>query len=346
VTQIHLGGGTPTFASADELARLVDGVFQRVNRGGPAAFQGSVEADPRVTSAGHLATLRKRGFSRLSLGIQDFNAETQRLVNRTQSAELVARQVDTARTLGYESINFDLIYGLPGQTPESMRATADEVLARDPDRLAVYSFARVPWIKPQQRRFTDDQIPSGAAKRRLYETIRAPLVDRGYVELGLDHFSKPEDGLARAAAAGRMHRNFQGYTETPTSVLLGLGVSAISETDDCYHQNEKVITRYERRLDVSEIPTLRGHRLSADDRKRRARIRTLMTTFRVALDPDEYADAASFLRPLIDDGLVTLREDELRVTDAGRPFLRNAAVFFDRALRETQPTTPTYSTAI
>jgi oxygen-independent coproporphyrinogen-3 oxidase len=299
-----------------------------------------------VTSTDHLATLRKRGFSRLSLGIQDFNPETQRLVNRVQSAELVARQVDAARTLGYESVNFDLIYGLPGQTPDSMRATADEVLARDPDRLAIYSFARVPWIKPQQRRFTDDQIPAGAEKRRLYETIRAPLVGRGYVELGLDHFSKPDDGLARAAAAGTMHRNFQGYTETPTTVLLGLGVSAISETDDCYHQNEKVITRYERRVDSGEIPTLRGHRLSTDDHRRRARIRTLMTAFRVPIDPDEYADAASFLRPLIDDGLVTLREDELRVTDAGRPFLRNAAVFFDKALRESQPTTPTYSTAI
>jgi oxygen-independent coproporphyrinogen-3 oxidase len=346
VTQIHLGGGTPTFASADELARLIDGVFRRMNRDESGVFQGSVEADPRVTSTDHLATLRKRGFSRLSLGIQDFNPETQRLVNRVQSAELVARQVDAARTLGYESVNFDLIYGLPGQTPDSMRATADEVLARDPDRLAIYSFARVPWIKPQQRRFTDDQIPAGAEKRRLYETIRAPLVGRGYVELGLDHFSKPDDGLARAAAAGTMHRNFQGYTETPTTVLLGLGVSAISETDDCYHQNEKVITRYERRVDSGEIPTLRGHRLSTDDHRRRARIRTLMTAFRVPIDPDEYADAASFLRPLIDDGLVTLREDELRVTDAGRPFLRNAAVFFDKALRESQPTTPTYSTAI
>jgi oxygen-independent coproporphyrinogen-3 oxidase len=346
VTQIHLGGGTPTFASADELARLIDGVFARVYRDESASFQGSVEADPRVTSGDHLATLRTRGFSRLSLGIQDFNPETQQLVNRVQSAELVARQVDTARALGYESVNFDLIYGLPGQTPESMRATADEVLTHDPDRLAVYSFARVPWIKPQQRRFTDDQIPAGAEKRLLYETIRAPLVGRGYVELGLDHFSKADDGLARAAAAGTMHRNFQGYTETATSILLGLGVSAISETDNCYHQNEKVITRYDRRVALNEIPTLRGHRLSADDRRRRSRIRTLMTTFRVVLDADEYADATSFLLPLIDDGLVTLRKDELRVTDAGRPFLRNAAVFFDKALRQSQPTTPTYSTAI
>jgi len=156
VTQTHLGGGTPTFASPDELARLIDGVFRRLNRDESGAFQGSVEADPRVTSTDHLSALRTRGFSRLSLGIQDFNPETQRLVNRVQSADLVARQVDAARTLGYDSVNFDLIYGLPGQTPESMRATADEVLARDPDRLAVYSFARVPWIKPQQRRFTDE----------------------------------------------------------------------------------------------------------------------------------------------------------------------------------------------
>jgi oxygen-independent coproporphyrinogen-3 oxidase len=346
VAQMHLGGGTPTFASPDELSQLVDGVFLRLAPSPDDTFAGSVEADPRVTSIDHLAVLKARGFSRLSLGVQDFNAETQRLVNRTQSPALVAGQVEDARRLGYESINFDLIYGLPGQTPESIQSTTEAVLACNPDRLAVYSFARVPWIKPQQRKFTDEQIPTGAEKRRLYETIRGPLVDHGYVELGLDHFAKPDDGLARAASAGTMHRNFQGYTERPTTVLLGLGVSAISETDDCYHQNDKVITVYSRRVSAGEVPTLRGHRLSADDRRRRARIRSLMTAFRVAIDANEADDARAFLRPLVDDGLVTIGNDELRVTTAGRPFLRNVAVFFDRALRESQPTTPTYSTAI
>jgi oxygen-independent coproporphyrinogen-3 oxidase len=227
-----------------------------------------------------------------------------------------------------------------------MRHTAEQVLRLDPDRLAVYSFARVPWIKPQQRKFKDEQVPVGAEKRALYEAIRGPLLDRGYVELGMDHFARPQDGLARAAAAGVMHRNFQGYTERRTTVLLGLGVSAISETPDCYHQNEKVITVYERRTLQGEIPTLRGHRLSADDQRRRERILSLMTTFRVELTPEEMEDARAFLEPLLADGLVELEDGELRIPVHGRPFLRNAAALFDIHLRQSQPSGPLYSRAV
>jgi len=362
VGQMHLGGGTPTFLSPDLLADLLDEIFGRLRRAGTGpegfeGFEGSVEADPRVTTPAHLETLRERGFTRLSLGIQDFHAETQRLVNRIQSAPLVADLVRHAREGGYESINFDLIYGLPAQTEQSMRRTADQVIGLEPDRLAVYSFARVPWIKPQQRKFTDEQIPAGAEKRALCEAIRSPLLAAGYVELGMDHFARPHDGLARAAAAGTMHRNFQGYTERRTTALLALGVSAISETLDCYHQNEKVITVYERRVQQGEIPTLRGHRLSADDRRRRDRILSLMTTFRAPLDAAEMEDARAFLAPLIDDELVTIEVNrgdpmhpawpgELRITPAGRPFLRNVAVFFDRHLRRRQVSGPVYSKAL
>jgi oxygen-independent coproporphyrinogen-3 oxidase len=345
VCQMHLGGGTPTFLTPEQLDALVEGVFSRLQRT-TSGFEGSVEADPRVTTEAHLAALARRGFSRLSLGVQDFNAETQRLVNRIQSEDLVGTLVSHARRAGYDSINFDLIYGLPGQTLDSMRQTADQVLRLEPDRLAVYSFARVPWIKPQQRKFTDEQVPVGAEKRALYETIRGPLLERGYVELGMDHFAKPHDGLARAAASGTMHRNFQGYTERRTTALLGLGVSAISETPGCYHQNEKIITVYDRRVQRDEVPTLRGHRLSADDAKRREKILTLMTTFRVALDQDELADARAFLGPLLEDGIVTIEQDELRIPLHGRPFLRNAAAFFDLHLRKSQPTGPLYSRAV
>ncbi|HKW00794.1 MAG TPA: oxygen-independent coproporphyrinogen III oxidase [Vicinamibacterales bacterium] len=344
VSEIHLGGGTPTFLPPAELAQLIDGLFSRLT---PAAdVHGSVEADPRVTRREHLDTLRTRGFSRLSLGIQDFNDETQQLVNRIQSPALVAELVRHARESGYESINFDLIYGLPGQTPESMRATAREVLALAPDRLAVYSFARVPWIKPQQRKFRDDQIPAGAEKRALYETVREPLLASGYLELGLDHFARPDDALARAAASGAMHRNFQGYTERRTTVLFGLGVSAISETPDCYHQNEKIITVYDRRVQKDEIPTLRGHKLSGDDRSRRDKILALMTGFRVALDEAEREDARAYLAPMFDDGLVEIRDEELRIPTRGRPFLRNAAVVFDAHFRSREPGGPRYSTAV
>ncbi len=342
--QMHLGGGTPTFSAPEILARLIDGVFARIAR--DEGFEGSVEADPRVTTPAHLDVLAERGFTRLSLGVQDFNAETQRLVNRIQSVETVTRLLRHARERGFASVNFDLIYGLPGQTPDSMRVLADQVLALEPDRLAVYSFARVPWIKPAQRKFTDEQVPAGADKRALYETIRAPLLAAGYVELGLDHFARPADGLARAAAAGTMHRNFQGYTERRATVLLGLGVSAISETPDCYHQNEKVITRYERRIDRDEIPTLRGHLLSAEEARRRGQIVSLMTTFRADLAPDEVADARRYLAPLVDDGLAVVTDDAVTVPAPGRPFLRNIAGLFDDHLRTSQPAGPLYSRAM
>ena len=345
VCQMHLGGGTPTFLTPDELAMLVDGVFARLQRA-TDKFEGSVEADPRVTTAAHLDTLRARGFTRLSLGVQDFNDETQRLVNRVQSEILVAGLVAQARSAGYDSINFDLIYGLPGQTIESMQRTADQVIGLSPDRLAVYSFARVPWIKPQQRKFKDEQIPVGAEKRALYETIRRPLLECGYIELGMDHFAKPQDGLARAAAAGTMHRNFQGYTERRTTALVGLGVSAISETPDCYHQNEKVITVYDRRIQRGEIPTLRGHLLTDDDMRRREKILSLMTSFRVGLDPAEIDDARVFLEPLVSDGLAEISDGELRIPLQGRAFLRNAAAFFDKNLRAAQPAGPIYSRAV
>ena len=346
LSQVHLGGGTPTFASAEELAHLVDGILSRLSPVGSGRFTGSVEADPRVTGSAQLRALGERGFTRLSLGVQDFNDETQRLVNRIQSPELVASLVAEARAAGYESINFDLIYGLPGQTPTSMQRLADEVLRLAPDRLAVYSFARVPWIKPRQRKFTDEQIPVAAEKRALYDAIRRPLLAAGYLELGMDHFARPDDPLALAAAAGTLHRNFQGYTEARTNVLLGLGVSAISESADCYHQNEKVITVYDRRIDRNEIPTYRGHLLSADDRRRREQIVAVMTRFAVTLDDAQAVDAGVFLAPLFEDGLAVLEGNVLRVPAGGRAFIRNIAMFFDEYFRASQPASPMYSRSI
>ncbi|HEY6358502.1 MAG TPA: radical SAM protein, partial [Vicinamibacterales bacterium] len=200
ISQMHFGGGTPTFLTPEELDSLLTGAFDLVKRQ-TDHFEGSVEADPRVTTPAHLDLLRRHGFTRLSLGVQDFEDEVQQLVNRIQPFDITARLIGHARASGYESVNCDLIYGLPGQTVASMRQTADAMLSLRPDRLAVYSFARVPWIKPQQRKFRDDQIPTGADKRALYETIRRPLLEAGYIELGLDHFALPADGLARAAAA-------------------------------------------------------------------------------------------------------------------------------------------------
>jgi len=343
--QVHFGGGTPTFMAPDQLGRLADAILEAL----PArasAFEGGFEADPRVTSKAHLEALAARGFRRISMGVQDIDEEVQRLVNRHQPLDLTAGLCRDARTLGYLSINIDLIYGLPGQTAASMRALAEAIADLRPDRLAVYSFARVPWIKPQQRKFRDDQIPAGSEKRELYEIAREGLLDAGYVEIGMDHFALPDDSLAKSAAAGTLHRNFMGYADVRTDALLGLGVSAISETRACYHQNEKVLPVYERRVDAGEIPTLRGHRLTPRESQRRDQILALMTAFRAPLAGGDRDDARAFLRELIEDGLAAIEGDDLLVTGTGRPFLRNIAAFFDDHFRLEQPSALVYSRAI
>lgn len=341
--QLHLGGGTPTFLSPDELGRLLDGIRTRLTM--DREFEGSIEVDPRVTTRAHLEAVRARGVTRLSLGVQDVDVEVQRLISRHQTLEQTTDLMHHARTLGFGSVNIDLVYGLPGQTPKSAAALADAVLRINADRLAVYSFARVPWIKPAQRKFTDDQIPSGAEKRRLYEIIREPLLRAGYVELGLDHFAKPSDPLARASMEGRMHRNFMGYTEVNTDVLLGIGVSAISETPDCYHQNEKVSTVYERRMQMGQLPTLRGHHLTREEQARRAVIMKILTEARMTLDPALREAHRSALEPMVSDGLVDWDGAELRVTDQGRAFLRNIAAVFDTGLTGPDDA-PRYSKSI
>jgi oxygen-independent coproporphyrinogen-3 oxidase len=342
--QLHLGGGTPTFLSERALAALVDGISARLGPRGPG-FDASVEVDPRVTSAGQLKVLADRGFTRISLGVQDFAPEVQFLVNRIQPLEQTQDLADEARRLGFVSVNFDLIYGLPGQTLGTMRDLVAGVLRMAPDRLAVYSFARVPWIKPAQRRFRDDQIPAGADKRRLYEAVRDPLVAAGYVEIGLDHLALPHDALAGAARSGRLHRNFMGYTETRTTTLLGLGVSAISETPDCYHQNEKVLTSYEQRVRAGELATLRGHRLSDDDLRRRERIGRLLTEFAVDLEAGAFVTNRAALDTLLADGIVTIDGDRLIVPAEGRAFLRNAAAIFDAYLARARGEGARYSTS-
>lgn len=345
VSQIHLGGGTPTFMPPAVLATLLEGLATRLPLRADG-FEGSVEVDPRVTTREHLEAMRTNGISRISLGVQDFDSEVLRLVNRPQPLAMTENLCRLVRESGYDSINFDLIYGLPGQSPETMVRLAEAVLDLRPDRLAVYSFARVPWIKPAQRKFKDEDVPAGAEKRRLYEGLRDRLLAAGYQEIGMDHFALPHDALAVAAREGALHRNFMGYTDRRTTALLGLGVSAISETPACFHQNEKVITVYERRVADGEIPTLRGHILSDDDRRRADRIRDLMTAGRTPLDAGDAADARVRLAGLVADGLVVIDDHELRITPESKPFLRNVAAFFDTYLRATKQEGPTYSRAI
>ena len=345
VSQLHLGGGTPTFLPPEVLATLLKGLSARLPLRGDG-FEGSVEVDPRVTTREHLEVMRANGLRRISLGVQDVDHEVLRLVNRPQPVEMTERLCAVARECGYESINFDLIYGLPGQSPETVDRLATAVIGLRPDRLATYSFARVPWIKPAQRKFKDEDLPAGEAKRRLYERLRDRLLAAGYEEIGMDHFALPHDSLAVSARTGELHRNFMGYTDRRTSALLGLGVSAISETATCYHQSEKVITVYERRVGAGEVPTLRGHVLSAEDRRRAARIRSLMTTGRATLDTADRASAGERLDELVADGVVEIDGGEIRMRADSKPFLRNVAAVFDEYLAASTQQGPTYSRAI
>jgi oxygen-independent coproporphyrinogen III oxidase len=342
---VHLGGGTPTFFSAENLERILKPILSEA-RIDKERFEASVEVHPGHTTREQLVALRALGFTRISLGVQDFDPEVQRIVNRHQPYEVTKSITDVARELGYTSVNYDLIYGLPLQAIDHFSETVEKTIALRPDRIALYSFALVPWIKPAQRSYSDDDIPKAGDKRALYEMARQKLAEAGYVEIGMDHFALPHDGMAKAQAAGTLHRNFQGYTERRTTVLLGLGVSAISETPTCFHQNEKAFPVYERRVRQGEIPTLRGHLLSDEDRGLREQILTFMTRFEVDLEPEQRNEARTFLASLIDDELVEVTDNKLLLTERGRPFLRNACMFFDYRLRRQQPQARIFSQAL
>ena len=344
--QIHLGGGTPTFYAPENLRRLIR-PFMDDAQIEPAFFEGSIEVGPRSTTQEQLAVLRELGFQRISMGVQDFNPEVQHLINRIQPYEMTRDLTLLAREMGFESVNYDLIYGLPAQTAESFRKTADTTMRLRPDRIALYSFAFVPWIKKAHRLFTEEDLPKGADKRELYELARETFLREGYVELGLDHFSLPDDSLYKAYEAGELHRNFMGYTDQRTDVMIGLGVSSISEAPTCFHQNEKGLNDYKRRVMAGEIPTLRGHLLNEEDRRQREQILQFMTQQEVLLRDEEQAvDVRDYLDELYNDGLVIFDGRRMQLTEQGRPFLRNAAMALDSRLRQHKPETRTFSQSV
>lgn len=348
--QIHLGGGTPTFLSPKELERLLKPILGSVTRD-PEHFEGSVEVDPRRTTEEHLRSLHALGFRRISLGVQDFDPEVQRLVNRIQPIEITEGITTKARAMGYDSVNYDLIYGLPKQDVAKFIETAKTTVRLRPDRIALYSFALVPWIKKVQRIFKDEDLPAGPEKREIYEAARRILLQAGYVEIGMDHFALPTDSLAKSVEQKTLHRNFMGYTDHRTDVLLGIGLSAISETPTCFHQNEKVLPVYERLLAEGKIPSLRGHLLTEEDRSHREQILELMTSYEtVFASDDQKNDVQEFLAEPLNDGLARIESrggrDFLVVTDPGKAFLRNICMAFDRRLREKTPSTRTFSQAV
>ncbi|HEX7174192.1 MAG TPA: radical SAM protein, partial [Pyrinomonadaceae bacterium] len=296
-----------------------------------------VESDPRVTTPAHLQTLARLGFTRLSLGIQDFDPRVQQAVNRVQTESQVRAVTEEARAAGFTSINYDLIYGLPFQTLSSIELTVDAVRRLRPERIAFYAYAHVPWFKPGQRHFTEADLPRGDDKRALYELGRRMLEEAGYREVGMDHFALEGDLLLRASRDGRMHRNFMGYTSRHVAPLIGLGVSSISDSWNAFVQNEKTVEEYQARVGRGELPFFRGHQLTREDLVLRRHILNLMTRFETDWScaenytPHLEAVADRLAGPL-GDGLARVEGESCRVTDAGRPFLRNICMAFDARL--------------
>ncbi len=344
--QIHLGGGTPNFLSPASMESLLKPILDNCTID-KSEFEASIEVDPRRCTDEQLKKYVELGFNRISLGVQDFNIEVQKLINRVQSYESVEKVTQTSRDLGITSVNFDLIYGLPKQTMDLFKKTVEQTLKLKPERIALYSLAIVPWIKPSQRLFKDEDLPMGAEKRALYEYARKVLIAEGYIEIGMDHFALPEDSLAEAIQNHTLHRNFMGYTCKTSDVLLGLGVSSISETPDMFHQNEKVLTLYQEKVEQKQVPTLRGHKLTQDDIYYRKKVLQFMTELEVVIDDEsQEQDIVSFLNEMISDGLVVVEDKKLKLTDKGHPFIRNACLVWDKRLRDKKPDAKTFSKSI
>jgi oxygen-independent coproporphyrinogen-3 oxidase len=347
LTEVHLGGGTPTFLTAAQLDQLLTGIFSTAEV--PADAELSIEVDPRTTTRDQLEVLAKHGFKRISLGIQDFDAVVQKAVNRHQTIEEVRVVTENARELGFTSINYDLIYGLPKQTLASVLGTIELVKTLRPDRIAFYGYAHVPWLKKVQRSFEDADVPSGAVKRQLYEGGRDALESAGYREIGLDHFALEGDGLWKAFREGKMHRNFMGYTEHRTMPLFGLGVSSIGDSWTAYAQNEKTVPEWTARVMKGELPIIRGHLLDAEDQALRGHILAVMTQYETDYSGDStpaLAEVPGRLKEMISDGLVSIDAGHLKVTEAGKPFVRNVCMALDARLARQAPDRQVFSRTV
>ena len=341
VSQLHLGGGTPTFLSDEELHNLM-AMLRRSFTFAPGG-EYSIEVDPRTVDAQRLATLAELGFNRLSFGVQDFDPAVQKAVHRIQPAQQVFDLVASARSIGFESINVDLIYGLPQQTPESFDRTLAQVVELRPDRIALYAYAHLPERFKPQRRIVIAELPSGGSKVSMLSRSLNTFIDAGYVYVGMDHFALPEDALAVAKRQGRLHRNFQGYSTQPDCDLIALGVSAIGRVGATYSQNAKTLEEYYDLLDQGRLPVVRGLAVTRDDLVRRAVIMSLMCQGEVQFESIELAHLVDFnsyfaseltaLRELETQGLVSMGDRDVQVTADGWFFVRAIAMVFDRYLQ-------------
>jgi len=349
IREIHLGGGTPTFMSSENLKKLINGIFKRADKF--KVFDFSYEGHPNHTTKEQLQTLFDLGSRRNSFGIQDYDPKVQKAIHRIQSFDQVKKINDFSREIGYESISHDLIFGLPFQTEESIRNTIKNTILLKPDRIAYYSYAHVPWIKGVgQRGFDENDLPHDSEKRHLYELGKQLFFDNGYVEVGMDHFALPTDTLYKAMENKKLHRNFMGYTAGKTELMIGLGMSAISDSWYAFAQNEKDIDDYTARVNKGELPVFRGHLLTDTDLVIRKHILNLMcnleTTWNVGLSDAQKEGIINRLQEIIEDNLVEVTKDKIVVKEEGRKFVRNICMAFDLRLVENKPDTRIFSMTI
>ena len=349
IREIHLGGGTPTFFSADNLVQLINGITKDSTVNPSHEF--SVEVHPNYTTEEHIEKLASVGFNRISLGVQDFDPKVQYVINRIQSFERTKEVVDWARKYNYSSINVDLIYGLPHQTVDSVKYSVEKINSLMPDRIAFYSYAHVPWKSKGQRRYTEADLPAAAQKWEMYHTGKQLLEEAGFISIGMDHFALPDDKLFTAAAKGDLHRNFMGYTTTKSKLIIGLGVSSISDSWNAFAQNEKVVETYEAKINEGVLPLIHGHLLTDEDLVIRKKILELMCENKTNMDSELFSSdflesAFVKLRLLEDDGLIIIDGQNIQVTTKGNSFIRNISAAIDARLWRNDSIANTFSKAI
>ena len=350
IKEIHLGGGTPTFFSSENLAMLINGIFAKADKAPDYEF--SFEGHPNNTTREQLQQLYDLGFRRVSFGVQDYSEKVQKAIHRIQPFLNVAKVTLWSREIGYTSIGHDIIFGLPFQEKEDVIDTIEKTKSLQPDRLAFYSYAHVPWIKGNgQRGFNDEDIPKDDKKRELYETGKQLLYENDYHEIGMDHFALTSDSLFQSFEVGKLHRNFMGYSSSKTQLMIGLGVSSISDSWYSFAQNVKTIEEYYQLLDTNTIPVFRGHLLTEEDLIIRRHILNLMCQFETSWDNpknyfNEIPEIVIQLKEMEKDGLVNFIPEGIQVTEAGKPFVRNICMAFDLLLKRKAPNTALFSMTV
>jgi oxygen-independent coproporphyrinogen-3 oxidase len=349
IKEIHLGGGTPTFFSEKNLEKLINGILDKSEIAKDYEF--SFEGHPNNTTKEHLQTLYNLGFRRVSFGVQDYSEKIQKAIHRLQPYQQVAKVTLWAKEIGYTSVNHDLVFGLPFQTLEDVIDTIEKTNVLNPDRLAFYSYAHVPWIKGNgQRGFADEDVPKDAQKRELYEVGKKLLSLNGFEEIGMDHFAKKSDQMHQAFLQGKLNRNFMGYTTTNTRLLIGLGMSSISDSWFGFAQNEKDLETYYKTIENNELALFKGHLLNHEDLIIRQHIRNIMCQFETQWSDNLYfedlPEVLSALKEIENDGLIKLYPEKLLVTEKGKAFIRNICMAFDLRLKRFKPDRQLFSMTV